>query len=114
MFLVLSRVVYRARFRAREKGRCAGFGHFFFSQSNAPPLPPPPPTRTVTPHFSTTTAMPGRVPLMAAGSRRALGDIGNQLTGGLTARNGAKDQPVKYVVARPLVLLFVPRASAHS
>ena len=54
--------------------------------------------------------MPGRVPLMAAGSRRALGDIGNQLGGGLTSRNGAKDQPVKYVVARASHRVIAPRA----
>jgi hypothetical protein len=34
---------------------------------------------------------------MAAGSRRALGEIGNQIGGGLTTRNGAKEQAVKCV-----------------
>jgi hypothetical protein len=48
------------------------------------------------PHLSL-AAMPGRVPLMAAGSRRALGEIGNQIGGGLTTRNGAKEQAVKCV-----------------
>ena len=48
--------------------------------------------------YSSVAAMPGRVPLM--GSRRALGDIGNQLGGGLTSRNGAKDAAIKCVVVR--------------
>ena len=58
--------------------------------------------------------MPGRVPLMAAGSRRALGDIGNQLGGGLTSRNSAKDQPIKYVVARASSCVIARRTSPRT
>ena len=52
--------------------------------------------------------MSGRVPLMAAGNRRALGDVSNQL-GGQDTRQAGKEG-VKCVSPRPLSTSILPVA----
>ena len=50
--------------------------------------------------------MSGRVPLAAAGNRRALGDVSNQL-GGQATRQAGKEG-VKYVSPGPLSASILP------
>ena len=52
--------------------------------------------------------MSGRVPLAAAGNRRALGDVSNQLGGQATRQTGKEG--VKCVSHRPLSASILPVA----